>query len=72
VPVALELPEDNQFPSVVPDFPEAVKYTSLWETNNSQQIKDNKIFWILMEMNVDMAINPKPWLSPTVFDKLQS
>lgn len=24
-----------------------------------------------MEMNVHMAINHKPWLSPTNFDKLQ-
>ena len=68
--VAWELPEDSQFPSVALDLPEAVRYASLWATKDPQRIKDNNIFWILMEMNVRMAINRKPWLSPTIFDKL--
>ena len=58
--VAWELPEDSQFPLVAPDLPEAAKYASLWETKDAQRIKDSKIFWILMEMNIHMAINCKP------------
>lgn len=57
--VAWELPEDSQFPSIVPDLPKATKYASLWVTKDPQQIKGNNIFWILMEMNVNMAINRK-------------
>ena len=69
--VSWELPEDNQFPSVVPELPEAAKYALLWVTKDMQRVRDSKIFWILMEMNIRMAINRKPWLSPTVFDNLQ-
>ena len=69
--VAWELPEDSKFPSVAPDLPKAVKYTSLWATKDAQQIKDSKIFWILMEMNIRMAINRKLWLLPTMFSNLQ-
>jgi len=36
-----------------------------------QRVKDNKVFWILMEMSIHMAINYKSWLSPTIFEKLQ-
>lgn len=32
--VAWELPEDSQFPSVMLNLPEAVKYDSLWETKD--------------------------------------
>lgn len=69
--VTWELLEDSQFPLVASDLLEVVKYASLWETNNPQRIKDNKIFWILMEMNMHMAINHKLRLSPTNFDRLQ-
>ena len=69
--VAWELPEDSQFPSVVPDLPEAVKYALLWVTKDAQCIKDSKIFWILMEMNIRMAINRKPQLLPIVFPNLE-
>lgn len=69
--VAWELPKDNQFLSVALDVPEAAMYASLWATEDPQRIKYNKIFWIIMEMNVHMAINYKPWLSPTNFDRLQ-
>lgn len=57
---SLGLPKNSQFPSVAPDLPEAAKYTSLWETKDVQCIKDNRIFWILREMNICMAINHKP------------
>lgn len=69
--VTWELPEDSKFPSVTPNLPEAVKYASLWATKDAQCIKDSKIFWILMEMNIHMVINRKLQLSPTVFAKLQ-
>ena len=69
--VEWELPEDSQFPSVAPNQPEAVKYTSLWVTKDPQWVNDRKIFWTLMEMNVHMAINHKPRLSLTNFEKFQ-
>lgn len=58
--VAWELPADNQLPSVVSNLPEAVKYASLWAIKDAKKVRDNKIFWILMEMNIWMAINCKP------------
>ncbi len=69
--VAWELPEDSKFPSIIVDLPETVKYASLWTKKDPQWVKDRKIFWTLMEMNVHMAINCNPWLSLTNFDNLQ-
>ena len=69
--VAWELPKDSQFPLVAPDLPEAAKYTSLWATKDAKRIKDSKIFWILMEMNICMTINHKPRLLPIMFSKFQ-
>jgi len=57
--IAWEVLEEIQLPSVVPDLPEAEKYASLWETKDTECIRDNKIFWILMEMNMRMPINHK-------------
>jgi len=57
--VAWELPENSQFPSITPNLPEITKYASLWVTKDAQRARDNKIFWILMEMNIYMAINRK-------------
>jgi len=68
--VAWELPEDSQFPSVTLDLPEVAKYALLQATKDAQHIKDSDIFWILMEMNICMAINHKLRLLPTVFAKL--
>ena len=56
----------------MPELPEAVKYTSLWVTKDTQGIRESNIFWVLMEMNIQMAINHKPWLSPTIYASLQS
>ena len=69
--VTWEQREDSQFPSIMLDLLEVAKYASLWVTKDAQRIKDNKIFWILMEMNIYMAINRKPQLLPTVFANLQ-
>lgn len=41
--VAWELPKDIQFPSVVLDLLEAVKYASLWVTKDEKQIKERNI-----------------------------
>ena len=57
--VAWELPKDSQFPSVSQDLPDPAKYALLWVTRDVQQIKESKIFWILMEMNIWMGINCK-------------
>ena len=36
--VARELPEDNQFPNIEHDFPEAMRYSSLWDTKDVKRI----------------------------------
>ncbi len=58
--VAWELPEDSWFSSIAQDLPEAAKYASLWETRDTQKIRESKIFWVLMEMNIRMGINSEP------------
>lgn len=50
-----ELPEDNQFPTIDRDLPEAAKYTSLWAIKDANRIRDGKIFWVFMEMNLKMG-----------------
>jgi len=35
-------------------------------------IRESKIFWVLMEMNMRMGINHKPRLSPMVYNTLKS
>ena len=65
--VAWELPEGSQFPPVTPNLPEARKFASLWAMKDRQRIKDNKIFWILMEMSIHMSVNCKLQLMPTNF-----
>ena len=44
---------------ITQDLPEAMKYASLWATLDAQRIRDNKIFWVFMEMNIRMGINLK-------------
>ena len=48
------------------DLPEAAKFTSLYFMKDPQRVKDSKVFWILKEMKIHMAINRKLWLLPTV------
>lgn len=50
--VARELPEDSQFPMIDRDLHEAAKYTLLWAMKDATRINANKIFWVLMEMNI--------------------
>lgn len=64
--------EDNQFPTIARDLPEATKYASLWATKDANQIRDSKIFWVFMEKNIRMGINLKSQLSPTIYNNLQS
>lgn len=68
--VAWKLSEDMKFHLVAPDLPEVVKYALLWATKDMKRVRDNKIFWILMEMNIKIAINCMPRLSPTVYANL--
>ena len=44
----------------------------MWVTKDVKQAQDRKIFYILMEMNVIMAINCKLQFSPTIYANLQS
>lgn len=64
--------EDSQFPTIAQDLPEAGKYASLWATRDAQRIRERKIFWVLMEMNIRMGINRKLWLSSMVYNSMQS
>ena len=52
--VAGELPEDKEFPTIPRDLLEATKYASLWATKDVHHIRDSKIFWVFMEMNIMM------------------
>lgn len=44
----------------------------LWAMMDANQIRDSKIFWVFMEMNIRMGINHNPWLSLTFYNNLQS
>lgn len=52
------------------NFPEAVKFALLWATKDAEQVRESKVFWVLMEMSINMAINCKPRLSQNVFEQL--
>lgn len=68
--IAGEFPKDSQFPIIDRDLLKAAKYASLWAMKDAKRIHDNKIFWVLMEMNIRMWINRKPRLSPMVYNIL--
>ena len=70
--VAGEFLQDSQFPPLNQDFPEAAQYVSLWVTRDAMQIHEAKIFWILMEVSVQMWINKWPCLSPMVYNSMWS
>jgi len=52
-----EFLEGSQFPIIDRDLPKAIKYASLWATKDANWIHNNKIFCVLMEMNIGMGIN---------------
>lgn len=58
--VVWELPEDSEFPSIVPDLLKVAKYVVLWATKDARHIRDSKISWILMKLNIRISINCKP------------
>ena len=64
--------KDSQFPIIDKELPETAKYASLWATKDATRIRDSKIFWVLMEMNIRMWINHKSQLSATIYNSLQS
>lgn len=49
---------------------EATQFSSLWATKDATRVTKTKVFWVLMEVSLHMAINQKPWFSPNVFEKL--
>jgi len=51
--------KDSPFLSIALDLLEVVKYASLWEMRDAERIRESKIFWVLMEMNIRMGINRK-------------
>jgi len=71
--VACRLLEDSQFPpSHKEDLPKAAHFASLWSKKDLARIKESKIFWILMKMDLHMVISQRPRLSPTLFEKLMA
>ena len=64
--------EDSQCPPHKEDLPDAARFTSLWSTKNPASIKESKIFWILLEMDLHMVINKRPRLSPILFMQLMA
>lgn len=68
--VAWELPEEKQFPLIMSNLPKATKFASLWATKDVERVKESKIFLVLMEASIHVAIKCKPRLSPTVYEQL--
>lgn len=44
----------------------------LWATRDTQTIRERKIFWVLMDMNIKMGINHKMQLLPTIYSSIES
>jgi len=68
--VAWKLWEDSQFPLLEEGLLEVVQFASLRYTKDARWITETKIFWILVEMDLSMAINHHPRLSSTLFMQL--
>lgn len=64
--------EDNQFPLLEEGFLEAVWFTSLWDTKDPICITETKIFWVLKEVRLHMAVNQWPRLSPNSHTQLST
>lgn len=62
--------EDIQFPPLEKDILEVTKFASLWGTKYVAWVMESKVFWVLMEASIRMAINQKLQLSPTMFKNL--
>lgn len=48
---------------------EGTCYTNLWDTKDAQRIEENEVFWVLFQSGLTIAINTRPRLSPTIYDK---
>lgn len=55
--VAWRLPEDSQFPPHKDELLEAARFALLWAIKDVAHIKETKIFWVLMEMDLQIVIN---------------
>lgn len=67
--VAWRLPEASLFPSHKEYFPEVAQFASLWSIKDLTRIKESKILWIMMEMDLHILIIQRPRLSPTLFSQ---
>lgn len=70
--VAWELLKASQIPSLKEGLLEVAQFASLSSIKDVGRITKMKIFWVLMEMNLYMAINQHPRLSPTLFMHLSA
>lgn len=68
--VVWKLQDDSKFPLLEEELPEAVQFASLWSTKDAMRIAKTKIFWVLIEMDLRMAINHHSRLSPTLVMQL--
>ena len=68
--VTWELSEDSQFPLLEEGLPEEAKFASMWATKDPARVTETKIFQVLMESSLRMAINQRPRLSPTLYMQL--
>lgn len=70
--VAWRFLEDSQFPLQNETLPEATKFASLWQKKDAERIIESKVFWVFMEMDIRMAINQRPRLSPILFKQIRA
>jgi len=59
--------EDSQFPPLEEGLSKAAQFASLWATKDPTRITETKIFWVLMESILRMAINQRLRFSPTLY-----
>lgn len=61
------MPKDSRFPITDPNLCKAAKFSLLWEMKDPDCVIENKMFWVLFELELCMVINQKPQLFPTLF-----
>ena len=64
--------EESVLPELPPGMCEGAWYAHLWDSRDVQRVEDNKVFWVLFQRSVAAAINSRPRLSPTIYDKYKS
>ena len=55
--VAWELLEDKQFHLIETDLREVAMFAYLWATKDTLRVRETKVFWVLMEASIRVAIN---------------